>query len=44
MCFKTDGRNIIVASEKVEEGDWISLRNNNLLVRWVEDNRIEYEV
>ncbi|MEM2261722.1 MAG: class II glutamine amidotransferase [Ignisphaera sp.] len=44
MCFKTDDRNLIVASEKVGKGNWIPLRNNSLLICWAEDNRIEYEV
>ncbi|MEM1557183.1 MAG: class II glutamine amidotransferase [Thermoproteota archaeon] len=44
MCFKTDGKHLVVASEKVEKGDWTPLRNNNLLVCWIEDNRIEHKV
>jgi predicted glutamine amidotransferase len=42
MCFKLNANSLIVASEKTVEGDWIPLKNNNLLVCWVEKDRIRY--
>ncbi|MDW8034013.1 MAG: class II glutamine amidotransferase [Nitrososphaerota archaeon] len=44
MYFKTDLKHLIVASEKIEKGSWIPLRNNNLLVCWVEGDRVNHRV
>ncbi|MGQ9478713.1 MAG: class II glutamine amidotransferase [Thermoproteota archaeon] len=42
MCFKPGVDNLIVASEKTVMGDWIPLKNNNLLVCWVDEGKIKY--
>ncbi len=44
MCFKIDKDHIIVASEKTERGNWSPLKNNNLLVCWVEGGELRYSV
>ncbi len=44
MCFKIDEKHVVVASEKTEKGVWRPLRNNNLLVCWAEEDRIEHEL
>jgi len=44
MCFKVDEKHIVVASEKIEKGQWNPLKNNSLLVSWVEEGKIKYKV
>ncbi|MCX8182914.1 MAG: class II glutamine amidotransferase [Crenarchaeota archaeon] len=44
MCFKIDRNYIVVASEKTERGDWVPLKNNNLLVCWAEGGELRYNV
>ncbi|MBO3799923.1 MAG: class II glutamine amidotransferase [Candidatus Brockarchaeota archaeon] len=44
MCFKFDEKHLVVASEKTERGVWHPLKNNNLLICWVEEDRIEHEI
>jgi glutamine amidotransferase len=44
MCFKISSDHIVVASEKTERGDWVPLKNNSLLVCWVEGGELKHKV
>lgn len=44
MCFRLNDGCLIVASEKTDRGRWIPLKNNNLLVCWVEGKELRYDV
>jgi len=44
MCFRVGRDSIIIASEKIDRNTWYPLRNNNLLVCWVENGSIKYEL
>ncbi len=44
MCFKLDRDHLIVASEKTEKGNWVPLKNNNLIVCWVDEGELKYAV
>jgi len=44
MCFKLNEDYVVIASEKTDRGAWLPLGNNNLLICWVEEDRIKHEL
>jgi predicted glutamine amidotransferase len=44
MRFKNNKDHLIVASEKTERGNWVPLKNNNLLVCWIDGGELKYNV
>ncbi|MEM2998278.1 MAG: class II glutamine amidotransferase [Thermoproteota archaeon] len=44
MCFKFNGDHLVVASEKTGLGNWVPLKNNNLLVCWADGGELRYNV
>ncbi|MGB9717293.1 MAG: class II glutamine amidotransferase [Thermoproteota archaeon] len=44
MCFKINTDHLIVASEKTVRGNWVPLKNNNLLVCWTDGGELRYDV
>ena len=44
MCFKINTDHLVVASEKTVRGNWVPLKNNNLLVCWADGGELRYDV
>jgi glutamine amidotransferase len=44
MCFKINTDHLVVVSEKTVRGNWVPLKNNNLLVCWADGGELRYDV